>query len=254
LKDLADPNRTVGCTLPAVRQKIKKIIMETLVTQKVSIVLPPIMIIPDTKQRIQKAAHDLVMQYSIRSVSMDDIAAHLGMSKKTIYQYFKDKDELVEAVVDGEIHNNQCTCNDDRGLAENAVHEIFLIMDRMVEMFQTMNPSILFDMQKYHPAAFRKFQLHRHEYLYNMVKQNLERGIREELYRPEISIDILSRYRVETMLIAFNPEFQRSVKRSLLEIEQEIIIHFLFGVVSQKGYKLVLKYMEQKGLIKHDKS
>ncbi len=212
------------------------------------------MIIPDTKQRIQKAAHDLVIQYSIRSVSMDDIAANLGMSKKTIYQYFKDKDELVEAVVDGEIRNNQCTCNDDRGLAENAVHEIFLIMDRMVEMFQTMNPSILFDMQKYHPAAFRKFQLHRHEYLYNMVKQNLERGIREELYRPEISIDILSRYRVETMLIAFNPEFQRSVKRSLLEIEQEIIIHFLFGVVSQKGYKLVLKYMEQKGLIKHDKS
>ena len=61
------------------------------------------MIIPDTKQRIQKAAHDLVMQYSIRSVSMDDIVAHLGMSKKTIYQYFKDKDELVEAVVDGEI-------------------------------------------------------------------------------------------------------------------------------------------------------
>ena len=74
------------------------------------------------------------------------------------------------------------------------------------------------------------------------------------MYRPEISIDILSRYRVETMLIAFNPEFQRSVKRNLLEIEQEIIIHFLFGVVSQKGYKLVLKYMEQNGLIKHDKS
>jgi len=197
----------------------------------------------DTKQRIQKAAHDLVMQYSIRSVSMDDIAANLGMSKKTIYQYFKDKDELVEAVVDNVIDTNQCICNDDRDKADNAVHEIFLVMDMMVEMFKTMNPSILFDMQKYHPAAFRKFQKHRNEYLYNVCRQNIERGIREELFRPEINIDIMARYRVETMLTAFNPEFQRSVKQGLIVIEEEIIIHYLFGLVSMKGYKLVLKYM-----------
>jgi len=206
----------------------------------------------DTKQRIQKAAHDLVMQYSIRSVSMDDIAASLGMSKKTIYLYFKDKDELVEAVVDNVIDTNQCICNDDREKAENAVHEIFLVMDMMVEMFKTMNPSILFDMQKYHPAAFRKFQQHRNEYLYNVCWQNLDRGIKEELYRPEINMEIMARYRVETMLTAFNPEFQRSVKQSLVEIEEEIIIHYLFGLVSLKGYKMVLKYMEQreKALIK----
>lgn len=206
----------------------------------------------DTKQRIQKAAHDLVMQYSIRSVSMDDIAAHLGMSKKTIYQYFKDKDELVEAVVDNVIDTNQCICNDDREKADNAVHEIFLVMEMMVEMFKTMNPSILFDMQKYHPAAYRKFQRHRNEYLYNVCKQNLERGIREELFRPEINTDIMARYRVETMLTAFNPEFQRSVKESLIVIEEEIIIHYLFGLVTLKGYKLILTYMEQreKNLVK----
>ena len=162
--------------------------METLVTQKVSLVLHPIMAETDTKQRIRQAAHNLVMQYGIRSVSMDDIAAHLGMSKKTIYQYFKDKDELVEAVVDDIIDTNQCVCNADREKADNAVHEIFLVMDMMVEMFKTMNPSILFDMQKYHPAAFVKFQKHRNDYLYNICRQNLERGIAEELYRPGINV------------------------------------------------------------------
>lgn len=225
---------------------------ETLVTQKVSVVLHPIMTEIETKQRIQLAAHQLVMQYGIRSVSMDDIASNLGMSKKTIYQYFKDKDELVEAVVDGVIDTNQCICNTDRGKAENAVHEIFLVMDMMVEMFKTMNPSILFDMQKYHPSAYKKFQIHRNEYLYNICRQNIERGISEELYRPEINVEILARYRVETMLTAFNPEFQRSVKQSLLKIEEEIITHYLFGLVSIKGYKLTLKYIEQKekGLVK----
>lgn len=226
--------------------------METLVTIKVSLVLHPIMADIETKQRIRLAAHDLVMQYGIRSVSMDDIASNLGMSKKTIYQYFKDKDELVESVVDGVIETNQCICNDDREKADNAVHEIFLVMDMMVEMFKTMNPSILFDMQKYHPSAFKKFQLHRNDYLYNVCRQNLERGIAEELFRPDINVDILARYRVETMLTAFNPEFQRSVKQSLLKIEEEIIMHYLFGLVSIKGYKLTLKYLEQKekGLVK----
>ena len=203
-----------------------------------------------TKQRIQKAAHDLVMQYGIRSVSMDDIASNLGMSKKTIYLYYKDKDELIDSVVEEVIHSNQCQCNNDRDNADNAVHEIFQVMEMMTEMFKTMNPSILFDMQKYHPVAYQRFQKHRNEYLYNVCRQNLERGIEEGLYRPEVNVEIMARYRVETMLTSFNPEFQRNVKLGLIEIEKEIIIHYLFGLVSSKGYKLVLKYMEKKLSIK----
>jgi AcrR family transcriptional regulator len=220
--------------------------METLVTQKVSLVLYPIMTETDTKTRIQQAAHDLVMQYGIRSVSMDDIANNLGMSKKTIYQYFKDKDELVEAVVDEVILTNQYACKQDIDRSENAVHEIFLVMEMMAEMFKTMNPSILHDMQKYHPASFSKFKNNKKEFLYNVCTQNLLRGVQEELYRSEMAVDILCRYRVETMFIPFNPEFQQSLKHSLAKIEEEILMHFLFGLVSQKGYKLIIKYREQK--------
>ena len=223
--------------------------METLVTLKVSLVLYPIMTDIDIKSRIQKAAHDLVMQYGIRSISMDDIATNLGMSKKTIYQYFKDKDELVEAVVDHVISTNQYACKQDIDRSENAVHEIFLVMEMMAEMFKTMNPFILHDMQKYHPAAFGKFKKHKNEFLYNVCTQNLLRGVQEELYRPEMVVDILCRYRVETMFIPFNPEFQQSLKHSLAKIEEEILMHFLFGLVSQKGYKLIIKYREQKNKI-----
>lgn len=200
----------------------------------------------DNKQRIQDAAHQLVMQYGIRSVSMDDIAAKLGMSKKTIYQYFKDKDELVEVVVDDVIETNQGACQNDIKKSENAVHEIFLAMEMMAEMFKTMNPSILFDMQKYHPAAFLKFKKHKNEFLYSTCYKNIERGIREELYRPELNVEIMCRYRVETMLIAFNPEFQQKLKYSLAEIEEEIIVHFLFGLVTLKGYKFITKYRDQR--------
>jgi len=217
-----------------------------LVTLKVSLVLRPIMSETDTKQRIQKAAHDLVMQYGIRSISMDDIAANLGMSKKTIYQYFKDKDALVESVVDEVIITNQYACKADIERSENAVHEIFLVMEMMAVMLKTMNPSILHDMQKYHPVAFSKFKKHKNEFLYNVCAQNLLRGVKEELYRPEIELDILCRYRVETLFIPFNPEFQQYLKHSLAKIEEEILMHYLFGLVSQKGYKQIIKYKELK--------
>lgn len=217
-----------------------------MVTIKVSLVLLLIMAESDTKQRIKQAANDLVMQYGIRSVSMDDIAAKLGISKKTIYLYFKDKDELVDEIVGDIIVNNRYECNADRDRAENAIHEIFLVMDMMAEMFAVMNPGILFDMQKYHPATFKKFLKHKNEYLYNVCRENLERGIQEELYRPELAVDILCRYRVETMFIPFNPDFQQSLKYNLAKIEEEIIIHFLFGLVSLKGYKLVMKYWQQR--------
>ena len=208
--------------------------------------MPPNMATLDTKQRIKQAATELVMQYGIRSVSMDDIATNLGISKKTIYLYFKDKDELVDEIVDDIIVNNRYECNADRGRAENAIHEIFLVMDMMAEMFTAMNPGILFDMQKYNPATYRKFLKHKNEFLYNVCRENLERGKQEELYRPDLAVDILCRYRVETMFIPFNPDFHQSLKYNLAKIEEEIIIHFLFGLVSIKGYKLVMKYWQQR--------
>lgn len=198
------------------------------------------------KERIKNAAHDLVMQYSVRSVSMDDIASKVGMSKKTLYQYFTHKDELVEAVVEDVLMKNEGKCNVDRQQAKDAIHEVFLSMDMMAEMFRSMNPSVMFDLQKYHPKAFQKFLQHKNQYVYNIIKENIERGIREELYRSEINVDILSRFRIELMLLPFNPDFLKVLKADLLQVENEIVTHFLFGLVNLRGYKLVLKYQEQR--------
>ena len=228
--------------------------METWVTIKVSIVLLPIMTDIDTGIRIREKARDLYMQFGLRSVSMDDIATGLGMSKKTIYQYYADKDELIVAVIQEEIQRTQTTCERDRLLASNAVHEIFLAMDMVVEMFSAMNPSLLFDMQKYHPRAFLHFQKHKNDYVYGMIRENIVRGIKEEFYRPEIHVDILSRYRLETMMLPFHPDFHSKLKFNLAEVEEEFIIHFLFGMASPKGYKLIQKYQQQrKNLITNGK-
>src|ERR1700751_826988 len=94
-----------------------------------------------TKERILEKAHELFMRYGVRSVSMDDIAAQLGMSKKTVYQYYTDKEELVDAVLSAVLEKNRAECFRDRENAENAVHEIFQAFDMVQEMFSNMNPS-----------------------------------------------------------------------------------------------------------------
>jgi AcrR family transcriptional regulator len=200
----------------------------------------------DPKQRISQSAHDLWMKYGIRSISMDDIATDLGMSKKTIYQYYEDKDALVDEVVASIIHLNQQCCEADTLKAENAIHEIFLAIEFMMEVFRSMNSSFIFDLQKYHPAPFQRFSKHKNDYLFNVIKENLERGKTEGLYRDDIKVDILSRFRVESVIIPFNPDFHGKLKATLADIEEEILLNFLFGVVSLKGYKMVIKYQQER--------
>src|SRR5262245_4196633 len=108
------------------------------------------------KERILEKAHELFMRYGVRSVSMDDIAAQLGMSKKTLYHDYTDKEELVDAVLSTVLEKNRNECFADKQSAENAIHEIFQAFDMMQEMFTNMNPAIVFDLEKYHPAVYKK--------------------------------------------------------------------------------------------------
>ena len=196
----------------------------------------------DTGKRVLLHAHDLFMQYGLKSVSMDDIASKLGISKKTIYLYFEDKEQLVAEVVKYITQNNQDVCDADSANSEDAIHEIFLAMIQMSKLFQTMNPSILFDLHKYYPKAFNHFLVHKNEYIYNKIKNNLIKGINENLYRDDLDLEIITKLRVECIVMPFSAEFQNNIKVDLVRISQEITIHFLHGIVSAKGLKQILKH------------
>ncbi|NOT52867.1 MAG: TetR/AcrR family transcriptional regulator [Chitinophagaceae bacterium] len=199
----------------------------------------------DPKERIQAKADELFMRYGIRSVSMDDIAADLAMSKKTLYQFFADKDELVDAVVDKELKKGQCDCMNCRTQSKDAVDEIFLTMEHIAEQFRNMNPMVIYDLEKFHAASYQKFLKHKNEFLMDVIRKNMERGIQEELFRPEINVDVMSKFRLESMMIAFNMSVFPPRKYNLAEVTQEFIEHYLYGLATLKGHKLILKYKEQ---------
>jgi AcrR family transcriptional regulator len=204
------------------------------------------------KERILQKSHELFMRYGIRSISMDDIAAQLGMSKKTLYQYYTDKEELVDAVLSTLLETNRKQCLEDRQRAENAVHEVFQAFDMMQEMFSNMNPSIVFDLEKYHPTVSKKLQHHKQVFMYQVIKQNLEKGIREELYRPEINVDVLTRFRIESMMLAFDSEIFPNNRTQLVSIQEEILEHFLYGLATAKGHRLIQKYKQQRKILTNE--
>ncbi len=186
------------------------------------------------------------MRYGIRSVSMDEIANHLGMSKKTIYQFYTDKDALVEDAINIIINANRMDCVVHKDRSENAVHEIFMAMDMVVEMLGSMNPAVIFDLEKYHPNAFKKYMDHKNKFLYTIIRENLDWGKREELYREEIQSDIIARFRLTSMFMLFNPELFPLGKHSLPTIITEVTDNFLYGLTTHKGQKLIQKYKLQR--------
>ncbi|MEP6926251.1 MAG: TetR/AcrR family transcriptional regulator [Ginsengibacter sp.] len=200
----------------------------------------------EIKDRIKQKADELYRRYGIKSVTMDEIASQLGVSKKTIYHSFSDKNELVDAVIVDMLNYNMECCQSDQKKSQNAIHEVYLVMEMLQTMFENLNPSILFDMERNHPATFEKFRQHKYKYLFQVVKDNIERGKKEELYRLEINTDVVAKIRLETMLLPFNEDIFPKNKYSLVFLEQQLIEYHLFGLVTLKGYKLITKYQKER--------
>jgi AcrR family transcriptional regulator len=127
----------------------------------------------NVKVRIRDKAKELFFRYGIRSVSMDDIATQLAMSKKTIYQYFADKNELVDAVVDDEVATMQSECVEDSRRAVDAVDEIFIMVDRIVGQFRNLNPVIIYDLEKFHVRSYQRFMEHKNKFLLQIIRKYL---------------------------------------------------------------------------------
>jgi AcrR family transcriptional regulator len=200
----------------------------------------------DPRERILQKAHDLFNRYGIRSVTMDEIATQIGMSKKTIYQSFANKDELVDAVIEEYISTNKGRCEQDKSVAENAIHHIFLTMDMVQEMLGDINPTIFNDLQRFHPLTFTKLNHFKDLFLYSEVSSNIKRGIEEGMYRDDMNIDVITKLRLSTMFLPFNQDVFPHHKYNFVDVEIETLEHFLYGLSTTKAHKLIVKYKQER--------
>lgn len=196
------------------------------------------------KEKILKGAEELFMKYGIRSISMDDIARHLGVSKKTLYQHFADKDELVMLVSKAHLERNAKEFEAILENVGNSIEELAKISMCMKRNLEGVNQSMLFDIQKFHPKAWSVWIDFKNKYIRESVIRNLQQGIQDGYIRAEVNPEIMAILRIEFIQLAFNPDVFQREKFNMVEVHSQLFDHFVFGLVTEKGRKLYLKCKE----------
>jgi len=187
----------------------------------------------------------LYLKYGIKSITMDDVARELGISKKTLYQYVVDKTDLVTKVLDVEITRNSGGFDITNIKGIDAVDEMIMLNKHVIEMLKEYNPSTAYDLKKYYPDLFRKFYESRHQKMFEWILNNLRRGKSEKLYRPEINEEIIAKlYVYRNEVIIENDQFDLKEYISP-KFFNEVLIYHIRGIASEKGINILAGYLNK---------
>jgi len=184
----------------------------------------------------------LFMRYGIKSVTMNDVARELGISKKTLYQMVPSKDELVIKVLQHHISIEKTQCINLSSMAPNALEEIFIIMESNSQELSRMKANIINDLQKYHRQGWEIIRKFHYDFVFKVICENLVRGRKEGLYREDFNIEIIAKLHLATAFNLFDPELFPVLVNDRLTLFNEYMMHYLHGIVSPKG----LEYLKKK--------
>jgi AcrR family transcriptional regulator len=197
----------------------------------------------DIANKILFHCFDVFLRLGIKSVSMDDISKSLGMSKKTLYNHFSTKNELVRSAVAMHIDEDEKKILKIVKESENAIDEMVKMARHIIRFFRTMSPSTMHDLQKYHGEVWRMIETRHFSFIYTVIKENIVRGKKEGYYREDINEDILAKLYVQQALSMANESvFPLSIyERS--QLFKEFIIYHINGLTNNIG-KSQLKTIE----------
>jgi len=199
----------------------------------------------DYRQRILEEAAVMFRTYGIRAVTMDMLANQMGISKRTIYEVFSDKDELLTGVLKWMKLKQKEVIDKALEESENVIEAIYSILNSMMEHFKSMSPAFLMDMKRQHQNIMKKLddadQL-------PYVKNNeaiIERGIKEGIFRKDIDVKIINRCLLEVAKMSNDREIFPPDHFTDSEVIKNFYINYLRGICTQKGLDLI-NYHEKK--------
>ncbi len=185
---------------------------------------------------------EIYLKYGIKSVTMDDVARELGISKKTLYQYFKDKDDLVKKVVDYHMDLQHESMKGFASKNVNAIEELLMVSKFIANFLKQINPSVTYDIQKYYPEIWKSITSDRRDHIFNQIKENMKRGIKEGLYRKDLNTDIIAHFYLIRLDAAKTLDLITENKYPYEEIFNTFFSYHIRGIANQKG----IDYLESK--------
>lgn len=189
----------------------------------------------DELTKILDASGSLFDKYGIRSVTMSDIAKELGMSKKTLYVHIKNKHDLVHRLMQRELVQDQWVISQILEEASNALDAMLRVGIYAQQQINKMNPSLLYDLKKYHRPSWEMFDdFHRNSVL-EMIEHNLRQGVEEGWYRSDLNVSLVARVHISLMPLLSDPDFFPPEQFPTSDIHCDFMQYHLYAIVSEKG-------------------
>jgi hypothetical protein len=184
------------------------------------------------REKIMSKASDLFMKLGFKSVTMDDIAGEMGISKKTIYKFFSNKEILIEEIT-GMIHSEIHKII-DQIVAQNynAIEENYQIRKMFKEMFQSADTSPVYQLKKHYPSIFEKVMAMEMNECNTLFKKNIEKGIAQGLYRKEIPVETFVKFYYN---LIFSIKEQTVSEKEGQNLELQILEYHTRAIASAAG-------------------
>jgi len=203
----------------------------------------------ETSKKIADKAHSLFKRYGIRSISMDVIASELRISKKTVYQFYSNKDSLVDTFVDTAIDENTFRCKVLIEKSDDAIIELYFLLVHALEFYNIINPAVVYDLEKNHELAYSKFNGHKTLFIHQTIKATIGRGVTAGLYRNDFDINVITRFLLESLELIANPAVFPSTHYSKIKPAEELFACLISGIVTTAGMDVVNTYKNQRGIM-----
>lgn len=195
-------------------------------------------------EELTRKITDLFLKYGVKSVTMDDIAKELGISKKTLYLTFTDKKDVVMKSIEYSIKQQLWEMNRrNRPKTDNAIDQLLKVSEELISWQQKVNPNVHFDLQKYYPEAWAKIKAFRQEHVFEQVRQNIIQGISEGVYRTDFNVDIICHIYVSHIDNSYS-ELLSNSNIHFEELLKTLFVYHLRGIASKNG----VDYIEQKAM------
>ena len=195
----------------------------------------------EKKREIIANAIEVYMKYGIKSVTMDEMARQLGISKKTLYLYVKDKNDLVCQAMKFAQTAEICMIEEIAKTYENAIDEMLATSRFIISRFNQIHPSIFFDLLKYHPDAMKIMNDHMNVFVHDCVSQNLNKGIKQGLYRKNLNIEFIATLYLAIINSVMNGDVFDETKFPMADVYREFFKYHLRGIANDNGLEYLIE-------------
>lgn len=196
----------------------------------------------DIGKKIVTKSRELFMQYGIKSISMDEVARNLGISKKTLYQHVNNKADLIQKVMVTHITEEKEAMIIIHKNAKDAIDEMMQISQYVSELLQRVNPTVIYDLQKYYAKGWELMESLHFEHTYRSIKENIENGMQQGLYRPNLNADIIAKLYIGRIDLVVDKNLFPVGEYTISQIHKNAMTYHLYGIMTTQGIELFEKY------------